>query len=202
MPLKSLLRRRSKNRRESKVVPHAVDECEILSKPFPRLETRITSPTELINLVGHPDLSKFTNTTISQRPALLKTTSTANTEQFHDYLEQHRTGVIPRQHRTITFDTTTNNNTCNNNLNTMANSYNNNHHSIPTINNPNSIKSNTTTTAIATSTTTTTNTVPQNNIDNDKTLVGQRPQSQPQYHHHHHPSQSFTIATYSEYTGK
>ncbi|CAO3650514.1 unnamed protein product [Cunninghamella echinulata] len=69
----------------------------------------------------------------------------------------------------------------------MANNYNNNHHLISTINNVNSIKSNTTTTTA----------VPQNNIDNDKTLIGQHPQPQPQYHH---PSQSFTITTYSEYT--
>ncbi|CAO3653136.1 unnamed protein product [Cunninghamella blakesleeana] len=193
MPFKNILRRKSKNRRESKVI-HEVDECEVLFKPFPKLETRVTSPTELINLVGHPDITTITTTTTKnknknntisttaatrQRPALLKTSSTANTEQFHEYLIKHRTGVVPKQqHRTVTFfDNHGNNDRNENSLHNRINEYN-------KLNDP--ITDNTkldNTPNIAS------NRIAQNNTNNDKTLI-----------HQSLPSQSYTITTFSEYT--
>ncbi|ORZ19543.1 hypothetical protein BCR42DRAFT_219666 [Absidia repens] len=43
-------------RRHSVFSHHAVDKSDVLARPFLPLETRITSPSDLIDLVGHPRL--------------------------------------------------------------------------------------------------------------------------------------------------
>ncbi|SAM08875.1 hypothetical protein [Absidia glauca] len=59
MPFPSirLSTKKQHKRRHSAFSHHDVNQCDVLSKPFLPLDLRISSPTELIDLAGHPRLA-------------------------------------------------------------------------------------------------------------------------------------------------
>ncbi|KAI8088875.1 uncharacterized protein BX664DRAFT_331635 [Halteromyces radiatus] len=59
-PLVFFSKQKRQKKRHSVFSHHTVDQSDVLSKPFLPLDTRITSPTDLIDLVGHPQMTKPT----------------------------------------------------------------------------------------------------------------------------------------------
>ncbi|KAI8339985.1 hypothetical protein BC941DRAFT_468261 [Chlamydoabsidia padenii] len=79
MPLPSIRfpTKKQRKRRHSAYSHHGVDQCDILSRPLLPLDLRISSPTELINLTGHPRLALEASNTM--KPATTTTTTTTTT---------------------------------------------------------------------------------------------------------------------------